>query len=69
MYTHEVITGISLQLTEEAIQQYTSYKGTVQYWWKVGSQSFIVPFCTLLRQHGAMSQDRQGRFNFKIFQT
>jgi len=52
MYTHEVITGISLKLTEEAILHSIVRLIEVQYstGWKIGLQSFIVPFCTLLRQ-------------------
>jgi len=69
MYTHEVITGISLKLTEEAIAfNSTSYRGTVQYWVE---SWFAIIYCSFLytfKAAGAMSQDRQGHFNFNTFQ-
>jgi hypothetical protein len=53
MYTHEVITGISLKLTEEAIGfNSTSYRGTVQYWVESWFAIIYCSFCTLLRQLG-----------------
>jgi len=69
MYTHEVKQGIHLSLLKKPFNS-TSYKGTVhlikvQYWVESWISIIYCSFLYTFKAAGAMSQDRQGHYNFK----